>query len=70
MSTLREKILGGRTFIQETVGEMKKSTWPTFGELAESTAVVMFSLALLALFIGVSDKILVTAVRWLVPTGG
>jgi preprotein translocase subunit SecE len=69
MSTLRDKILGIRTFVDETVGEMKKSTWPTFGELMESTVVVLVALVLLAAYIGVSDKILVTAVQWLIPGG-
>jgi preprotein translocase subunit SecE len=59
MSKLSDSVLKVRTFFQEVVDEMKKSTWPEKDELMESTVVVLVSLLLLALFVGVCDKLLV-----------
>ncbi|MCK5801326.1 MAG: preprotein translocase subunit SecE [Lentisphaeria bacterium] len=44
-----------RTLYQDTVAELKKCTWPTRAELAESTIVVIFSVIALSLFVLVAD---------------
>lgn len=51
------------TFIAEVGVELKKSTWPTRPELVESTVVVILSVVLLAIFIGISDYVLMRLMR-------
>ena len=65
MERLKKVVEAVRLFLDEVVGEMKKSTWPEKQELMESTAVVIVSLFLLSTFVGVSDKVLVTLFTWL-----
>lgn len=60
MDKLKKAVEAVKIFIDEVIGEMKKSSWPEKQELFESTAVVIVSLLLLSTFVGVSDKILVT----------
>jgi preprotein translocase subunit SecE len=45
---MKEKIVA---FLTDTVKEMKKVTWPTYGELRESTMVVIVVCAVIALFV-------------------
>ena len=68
MSTLKQGFDQVRVFLDEVVAEMKKSTWPERQELIESTVVVIVSLLLLAVYVGVCDKILVTLLRWIIPS--
>ncbi|MEC8014277.1 MAG: preprotein translocase subunit SecE [Verrucomicrobiota bacterium] len=44
-----------RTFYKETIAELTKASWPTVGELRESTVVVIIGVAILGCFISVSD---------------
>lgn len=44
-----------RTFSSETVGELKKASWPNWKELRDSTLVVLVAIILLGLFITVAD---------------
>jgi preprotein translocase subunit SecE len=44
-----------RIFFIEMFGELKKATWPTAGELRDSTIVVIVAVALLGLFTSVCD---------------
>ena len=69
MSKLQDAVLRVRTFFQEVVDEVRKSTWPQRQELVESTVVVLVSLLLLSLFVGVSDKLLVVVFGLLIPSG-
>ncbi len=48
---------------------MKKSTWPDRKTLVSHTVIVIVSVCMLGLFVGISDKILATLLRWLVPQG-
>ena len=50
-------------FIQETRQELNKVTWPTRDELIQSTAVVIVTTIILAIFIGAVDMILSQAIR-------
>jgi preprotein translocase subunit SecE len=45
-------------FLAEVKNELLKSTWPTRGELIESTVVVIVSVVLFAVFVGFCDLIL------------
>lgn len=44
-----------RVFFGETMGELKKATWPTFLELRDSTVVILIAVLLLGAFIALSD---------------
>jgi len=52
---LYEKV---RTFLKEVKVEMKKVTWPTREDLTTYTAVVLIVVVIVAIYIGVVDKIL------------
>lgn len=58
-----------RIFFDEVVEETRKTTWPQRRELMESTVVVLFSLVILALFVGLTDRILVVLLRLLTVRG-
>ncbi|MBU3933269.1 MAG: preprotein translocase subunit SecE [Candidatus Omnitrophica bacterium] len=50
-------------FLSEVRTELKKVSWSTKKELISSTGVVIFTVSLLALFIGVIDFIISRAVN-------
>ena len=50
-------------FVTEVHVELKKSAWPTRGELVGSTAVIIVSVLLLGAFVGASDKVLELVIR-------
>jgi len=52
-----------RTFFDEVRQELKKCSWPSRGELKESTLVVIFSVVLLGVFVGFSDVIFNSILR-------
>lgn len=70
MSKVRGGIDNVRNFVGEVVAEMKKSSWPERQELIESTIVVIVSVLMLSAFVGISDKILITLLKLLIPSGG
>ena len=55
-----------RTFVDEVKTELKKSSWPTWGELMESTWIIIVAILLLGAFVGLSDLVLIHMVRLLV----
>ena len=65
-SYLVSKIADGfhkiKFFLADVQNELRKSTWPTRGELIESTVVVILSVVLFALFIGFCDVVLRQAI--------
>ncbi|MDQ8204869.1 preprotein translocase subunit SecE [Pelagicoccus sp. SDUM812003] len=52
-----------RIFTGETITELKKSSWPSFAELRESTVVVLIAIAIMGIFIAVSDFSLANVVN-------
>lgn len=70
MSKVKAGIDAVRFFVGDVITEVKKSTWPSRQELFESTIVVIVSVMLLSLFVGVSDKLLITMLRLLIPSSG
>jgi preprotein translocase subunit SecE len=50
-------------FVKEVRLEMSKVTWPTRGELRDSTVVVIISCIVISAFIGVVDYILYSMVK-------
>ena len=63
------KIQGVRGFFTDVTAEIKKCSWPERRELVESTIVVIVSMALLCVFVGVSDWLLIRLLRLVIPTG-
>jgi preprotein translocase subunit SecE len=47
-----------RGFVNEVVEELKKVSWPSRGELKSSTGLVIFSMAVLMVFVAMIDLIL------------
>ena len=66
MRKIQNMFDGMRKFLEEVKVELKKCTWPTRKELYESTLVVVFSVVILATFVGISDTIFVYLLRYLV----
>jgi preprotein translocase subunit SecE len=44
-----------RIFTGETIGELKKATWPTRTELRDSTLVVIIAMVILGFFTSIAD---------------
>lgn len=70
MSKARDAVTSVITFMSEVVNETRKASWPTRQELFSSTVVVIVAVLLLSLFVGVSDKILITLLQLLTGAGG
>ena len=47
-----------KKFFSDVIAEMKKVSWPTVDELKGSTMVVIVTVFILAVFIGIVDRIL------------
>ncbi|GJM43352.1 MAG: hypothetical protein DHS20C21_01940 [Gemmatimonadota bacterium] len=47
-----------RKFVSDVIVEMKKVSWPTRNELRGSTMVVIVTVIIIAIFIGIVDRIL------------
>jgi preprotein translocase subunit SecE len=57
-----------RLFLEETGGELKRSSWPTRKELVDSTIIVIVSMLLMGVFVACADFVFVRLVR-LLTTG-
>lgn len=55
------------SYFAETREELRKCTWPTWAELKGSTVVVMIAIALLGLFTVLSDFVILSVVRQVLP---
>lgn len=55
-----------RLFTRETLGELKKTSWPDRKELKQSTAVVLVGAVLLGGFVGIVDFSLFQVVTLLI----
>ena len=63
MKKIVELINALKTFLGEVKVELKKCTWPTRRELVGSTTVVVISVAILGVFVGLSDTTLMGLLR-------
>lgn len=52
-----------RNFMKEVVDELKKVSWPSRTELKGSTGLVIFSMLMLAVFVGLVDLLLNAIIR-------
>ena len=74
MSELKEKsknivltiVPRGKTFVLNTISELKKSSWPPKNELMESTLLVIVSVAILGLFVAGVDYIVMNILKMLI----
>jgi preprotein translocase subunit SecE len=62
---------GGRAkiFLGEVVAELRKSTWPTWIELRDSTIVVIIAVIALAIFVGIADWVFSNIIGLLTKRG-
>jgi len=58
-----------RTYVEETIEELKKCSRPTWAELKGSTVVVLISISLLGLFTMLCDAVFVLTVNWIGKLG-
>ena len=61
-------VRGVRTFLDEVVAEMRKTSWPTRQELVQSTVVVIISVLMVGLFVAVCDNVLLVLLKWIIPS--
>ncbi len=52
-----------KKFLKEVVAELRKVTWPTKDELIGSTIVTIVVSLIVAIFVGIVDRILTLGVR-------
>ena len=52
-----------KKFLKEVLGELRKVTWPSKDELVGSTIVTIVVSLVVAIFIGIVDRILTLVVR-------
>lgn len=69
MNAIKETVDRARHFCDEVGTEIKKTSWPTRQEVMASTIAVIMAVVLLSLYIGVSDKILISLLRLIIRTG-
>ncbi len=62
----KDRLHKARDFVDDVVAEARRISWPTWGELVESTIVVLVSVVILAAFVGLSDMVLVEIVNFIV----
>ena len=55
-----------RSFIERTMDEMRKCTWPTRDQLLESTVLVLVVMAVSSLYIFGVDQILYHVINYLI----
>ena len=58
-----------KKYLKETVAELRKMSWPTRQELTGSTIVVVVVSLIVAVFIGIVDRILVQIVKTIFGVG-
>ena len=58
-----------KKFLKEVVAELRKVTWPTKDELIGSTIVTIVVSLIVAIFIGIVDRVLTIAVQGIFGRG-
>jgi preprotein translocase subunit SecE len=58
-----------KKFLKEVVAELRKVTWPTKEELIGSTIVTVVVSLIVAVFIGIVDRILTIIIRMIFGAG-
>ena len=65
MNRIREFLAKVAAFFGEVSEQMRKCVWPTRAELVQSTIVVIVSLAIIGLWVGLCDMVLLTLLQWI-----
>ena len=65
-----DKVKDTRTFMEESVTELQKVTWPDWDQLKSATLVVGVFTALVSLVIWIMDKISDVVVSWIMGIFG
>tara|TARA_B100000929_G_C15382533_1_gene378355 strand:- start:395 stop:607 length:213 start_codon:yes stop_codon:yes gene_type:complete len=65
-----DKVKETRTFMEESVTELQKVTWPDWDQLKSATLVVGVFTALVSLVIWIMDKISDVVVSWIMGIFG
>ena len=65
-----DKVKETRTFMEESVTELQKVTWPDWDQLKSATLVVGVFTALVSLVIWIMDKISDVVVSWIMGVFG
>ena len=66
----RKQSSGIRRWYQETVGELRKVSWPTRGEALGLTRVVIYVMIFFMIFLGGLDALFVELFAWLFGATG
>ena len=67
MNVITKHILRTTNFIREVGIELRKAEWPGRAELVESTILVIVAVALLGVFVGLSDFVLFKLLELIIP---
>ena len=57
-------------YLKETAAELRKMTWPTKDELIGSTVVTVVVSLIVAIFIGIVDRLLLLVIHQIFGRGG
>ncbi|MGA2137227.1 MAG: preprotein translocase subunit SecE [Verrucomicrobiia bacterium] len=57
--------LKARSFVVEVLAELKKSSWPTWKELGDSTIVVIITVLILGVFVALADVVFLRIIAFL-----
>lgn len=70
MSSVTGVATGIKTFFDEVIVELKKSSWPSRSELGESTVVIILTVIALGVFVATTDVIIEKLISVLVGASG
>ena len=68
MAKTGNSVKGIRTFLDEVMSEMRKTTWPTRQELTGSTMVVIVSVLMVSFLIKIYDWSLLQVLNLIIPS--
>jgi len=66
VSFIEQSLIKVRYFFENTADEMKKSSWPSWDQLLESTLLVVVTLIIATIFVAGADQIISKTVNYLI----
>ena len=67
MNIITERVQRAAGFFRDVGIELRKAEWPGRAELVRSTIMVIVAVAMLGVFVGVSDFVLVKFLELIIP---
>ena len=64
------RVQSTQTFLQESWGELRKVTWPDYGQLKNATLVVLVFVILISAIIWLMDVTVRTIITWIMGVFG